>query len=151
MRQRLNPFHTIGLVVSILFLGSLTSGCATLTSLNRAELPTPNPSASQGSFTVSMETDFGGAKTYTGSIDDSMTISRALEISGAAKKYRVPEITILRRVEESGRGLRMDVDYDTKNKRIKPEQNYAIHPGDRIVVRAKKTSPLGSIGKHLGL
>ena len=140
----------IYLVFSIVIISLMGVGCASISSLNNAKLPT-SPGSGQGSFTVSMESDFGGTKLYTGSVDDSMTIAKALEVSGASQKYRVPEITILRRVEDSGRGLRMDVDYDSKNKRIRPEQNYAIHPGDRVIVRARKSSPLGAVGKYLGL
>lgn len=105
----------------------------------------------QGSFTLSMESDFGPAKVYTGVVDDTMTIQKALEVSGAMKKYRNMEIEILRRVQESGRGLRMQVDYNVRKKGVDPTQNYAIHPGDRVLVRPAKSSPLGAVGRYLGL
>lgn len=139
------------LLLTISLFSVVASGCASLTSLNGSAVPTPPTAGSKGSFTVSVESGFSSPKVYTGSVDDTMTIQKALEVSGATKKHRSPEIEILRRVEESGRGLRMQVDYDVRKKQVRPEQNYAILPGDRIVVRSKESSPLGSFGKYLGL
>ena len=142
---------TIYLAVSFLLFGILTTGCSTLTSLNGAKLPTAPVDSGQGQYQLSMKTEFGNPKVQRGVVDDSTTVQKVLEDSGAVSKFRSMEIEVLRKVPENGRTLRMQVSYDVKHKRVQPEQNYAIRPGDHVVVRPASSSPLGEFGRIIGI
>jgi len=71
---------------------------------------------------------------FAGDIDGPMTVQDALVAAGAPKKYRSMNVTLIREVEGSNRPLRMVCDYDAATRSVQIEQNYAIHPGDRILV-----------------
>ena len=66
----------------------------------------------------------------------------ALERSGAVEEYRAMEITLMRVVKENGQPLKLPVIYRGSKKTVRPEQDYALHPNDVIVVTAKSNNPL---------
>ncbi len=55
------------------------------------------------------------------------------------------EIMVYRVVTETGRGLKMPVLFDRRKKMVAPEQDYAIHPNDRIVVQASTNTALDKL------
>ena len=133
------------LVLTCLLAG-LSTGCSSL-SMNRQSLPTGNADNGAGSYTVQLHKEFGASKSYTGQIDDSTTVQKALEDSGATSQFRSMEVDVMRKVAESGRVLKMPVEYQPRSKTVAPEQDYAIHAGDQIVVRPKSNSGFDNIIK----
>ena len=82
----------------------------------------------------------GEPKTFDGYLQNDsatgpVTVQTALEESGAVGRYRNMEITMYRRVSESGRLLKLPVSYVPRSDSVKVEQDYALHPGDRIVIK----------------
>jgi hypothetical protein len=141
---RISPrfLQSAGLIIAVVCI----SGCASLPSLQRqAESIPENVGSTQELYRVEMQRDFQEPLMYTDEIDSESTVQTALERSGAIKKYRDMEIMILRVVKETGRGLRMPVNYVPRKKSVSPEQNYAIHPGDRILVKPKSSNVLDKI------
>jgi hypothetical protein len=61
-------------------------------------------------------------------------LQNALEKSGAAQKLKRMELYILRTPPQGGPRQRMTAEYDPAEKRVKWESDYAIYPGDYIVV-----------------
>jgi hypothetical protein len=61
-------------------------------------------------------------------------VQDALERSGATERYRSMDILVYRIVKETGQGLRMPVEYQSGGKTVMQNQNYALHPNDRIVI-----------------
>lgn len=128
-----------------------SSGCnSLLQNLNTTSMPT-NPNAeSAGQYYVEMHPAFGQPKIFQGELDGNLTVQQALERSGATKKYRGMNIGLFRFVKESGRPLKLPVEYKYRNKQVSPDQNYALHPEDRIVVMPKSSSPLDKVMDSLG-
>jgi hypothetical protein len=77
--------------------------------------------------------------------NEPITIQDVLERSGATRKYRNMDIMIHRVVEETGRVLKLRVDYEPRKKSVKPELNYAIHDKDRILVQSRTTTAISKV------
>ena len=125
-----------------------TTGCLGGIGLNnRAVLPTQPVSAeaSAGQYQVEMTGNFSKSSVFQGEIDGPLTVQDALERSGATKKFRSMEVMIYRVVKETGRGLKMPVEYKARNKSVLPEMDYALHPNDRISVRARSTNAIDKV------
>lgn len=93
------------------------------------------PSGPQGMYLVDMVPFMGESISHKGQIRNNMTVQNALEESGALKKFRKMEVQLYRIVQGSGRTLNMPVEMQPGKKLVKFEQDYALHPGDRIVVK----------------
>ncbi|HMO13414.1 MAG TPA: hypothetical protein PKD64_05985 [Pirellulaceae bacterium] len=140
-------FAAVSLLVGCL----LSSGCG----LNRQNVGNElsmqmEPAA--GEFLVRMEFPIGEPKMHRGEIRGSMTVQDALVQSGATRRYRTMQITILREIPGHSRPVRLDVDYETSRKTVVESQNYAIHPGDRILIRPKDDNMISNLlNKATGL
>ena len=123
-----------------------TSGCMGGLGLNGANVPTETvPKNSTGRYRVEMSGNFSKSGIFEGDIDGEITVQDALERSGATKKFRNMDIMVYRVVKENGRGLKMPVTYKGRTKSVLPEQDYAIHPNDRIVIEARSNNAIDKI------
>ena len=61
-----------------------------------------------------------------------MVVDDVLDKSGAKKWFSRCKVKIVRGVGESR--VPMDVEYDNANDQVHSEYDYAIHPGDRVIV-----------------
>ena len=128
----------------------LATGCGTIP-LTPDNFEPPIQSESAGIYEVYMKPQFGKPSVFKGEIDGPITVQTALERSGATSKFRGMDITLMRVVEENGRGLKLPVDYQGNKKMVRTEQDYAIHPNDRLIIKPKSNSPLdGVIDSLLG-
>ena len=142
-------FRRICLAASLACGVLLTSGCATINPFAGRDVPVAEDSA--GQYQVAMESGIGITKTFTGEIEGDVLVSEALEKSGATRKYRSMDIEVLRIVKsENGmpQPLRMQVTYAGPRKGVAPQQDYALHDGDRILV---KKGSSGGISQMLGI
>ncbi len=120
-----------------------STGCLGGLGLTGATLPTdPVSTEASNHYQVEMMGAFTKSAPFEGEIDGPLTVQDALERSGAIKKFRSMDIMIYRVVEETGRVLKMKVEYTPRTKTVKPELNYAIHPNDRIMVQARSLSSI---------
>ncbi len=111
------------------------TGCSTFSSFGNKSVPvTENMTSTTDQYRVEMTIPYQKTKIYTGTIDGPITVQTALERSGATERYRNMDVMVLRVVKETGRGLKMPVDFQPRTKSVSSQQDYAIHPGDRIVV-----------------
>lgn len=89
-------------------------------------------------------------------LSGTMHVQQALEQAGAYKKFRRIEVQLVRPLP-TGDFHRIPCEYDRGTKRITPEYDYALLPGDRIVVKEDPTnivddmltSALGPLGTKL--
>ena len=127
------------LIISGVFL---LSGCQTLAlqpEANAKMIP-----ADAGMYQIQLDPAFGKTTVSKGVITENMTVQDALEQAGAGAKFRGMSISLSRLNKEHGGVLKLPIDYDFKTRSISPHQNYALHPGDSISVKAKSN---GSIEK----
>ena len=147
-------FHRLTDRITFIFLCGLLliagqTGCSTLSSLSDVSVP-PVAGAPTETYRVEMGGGFYKSNTYTGTIDGPITVQTALERAGAIDKFRNMEIMILRIVSENGRGLKMPIRYTPRKKSVSPEQDYAILPGDRIIIKPMTHTPLDKVIDSLG-
>lgn len=124
-----------------------SSGCSTFSLTQAQALPAGAAQAqkAQGVYEVHMKGGFSKETVSRGVIDGPITVQTVLERSGAIEKFRNMDITIMRVVKESGQGLKLPVDFQGGKDAVKPEQDYAIHPNDRIVIVSKSNSAIDKI------
>lgn len=72
-------------------------------------------------------------------LSGSMHVQEALDQVGAAKKFRRIQVELVRPLP-SGQFHRIQCEYDLGTKRVTPEFDYALLPGDRIVVKEDPTN-----------
>ena len=100
-----------------------------------AQIPVENAEPTNSErYRVEMSGGFSAGEIYEGEIDGSLFVQDALERSGACDRYKAMDITVYRVVKESGKGLKLPVEYESDGKSVMQNQNYALHPNDRIVV-----------------
>ena len=124
-----------------------STGCSTLPLAQSQALPTAATAAteSQGVYEVQMQGAFAKTSVSRGVIDGPITVQTVLQRSGALKKFRNMDITLLRIVKENGQPLKLPVDFIPAKKTIRPEQDYAIHPNDRILIVSRSNNTIDKI------
>ena len=138
------------LSVALFALPLALSGCSSMSghsarsSINDESLTVAadlQGTAAQSKFAV--EYHFTKDKQKPQAIERPLTgalhVQEALEQTGALKKFRRCEIAIVRRLP-NGMGHKIPVDYDRNVKRVTPEFDYALLPGDRLIVTEDTTT-----------
>jgi hypothetical protein len=72
-------------------------------------------------------------------LQSPLFVQEALEKSEALKRFRREKIQLYRKTQGSTPYSRLEVTYDHGKRRVPPESDYAIHPGDRLII-AEDTS-----------
>ena len=130
--------HTrrMALILLACFAAS-TTGCASMLATRKADLPVESQSA-KNTYSVQIDSSYAKDVIKVGELKSGMTVQQALEEMDLAKQYRSAEITLMRPVAEKGQVLKMACEFQPGKPLIKFEQDYALHAGDRILIRPKK-------------
>lgn len=146
------------LAAVVAMLGS--TGCASLGANGLGGILGDDPqavAADPGStYQVVFVPTNGKAEGVQRTLSGQMHVQQALEQVGAAKKFRRIQVELMRPLP-SGGVHRIACEYDRGSKRVTPEFDYALLPGDRIIVKEDPTnliddmlgSALGPIGTKL--
>lgn len=130
----MSNFHNFRWLAAFLFLGFVT-GCASFANFGLNDQYDDEPGSDPAKkYTVEMGNMMSRPTIYEGKFEENMTVQTALEKSGAIRRYRNMDVAIERTVEETGQPLRMVVQFWPAKRSVAPEQDYALIPGDRIVV-----------------
>lgn len=86
-----------------------------------------------GSMIVEIRPDGAEPKRTEVELTEPLHVQDAMEKTGAAKKFRRCFVDLLRPLPD-GRLHRMSLEFDRDNKRVPPEFDYAVLPGDRLVI-----------------
>ncbi|WP_425618495.1 hypothetical protein NA78x_002202 [Anatilimnocola sp. NA78] len=135
--------QTLIAITGLLALSFLSTGCASFgkSSLlgSKAEVvksessDTPTSAAPPGKFIVEMRTVGGKATATEHTISGPLNAHDALVQAKANKEFRRMNIELVRPLP-SGGWHRMPVEFDRSIKRVAAETDYAILPGDRLIV-----------------
>ncbi len=127
----------------------MLSGCAT-TPAGATAKPDMPPAAEGPGYKVIFANHMGGkAKIYHGQVTPGVTVQDALEASGATRKYKGMLIDLARRVPDKNHVLKLPVNYDHEVSHVIDAQNYAIHPGDEILVRQNNPGAMDAMFRSL--
>lgn len=135
-------FATIGLGVVLAF-----TGCPPLNldPFGHAPLPAETEAASAEKYQVVLTGLFGKTTAFEGTIDGPITVQTAIEKSGATTKYRGMDIVLMRAVEGKYQPLKMPVEYIYRDQTVRSSQDYALHNGDRILIKPQSNSMLDKV------
>ncbi len=116
------------------------TGCTSVNFNTQDDVPAPQ--GDFGAFVVEMHTHFGSPTSYDGRLTGATTISEALKVSGAMKKFKSMDVEVRRVVNKGGRAtpLRLPVQYEYRTRSVPVEQDYALLDGDRVVVTPASSS-----------
>lgn len=92
------------------------------------------PAAPLEAYYVIFQPENGKAEQLERTLSGQLHVQDALSQVGAAKKYRRFTVELWRKLP-SGGIHKIPLEYDRGNKRVTPEFDYALMPGDRIVLR----------------
>ena len=149
------------LTASFLMLASISgSGCQTISASisplfgvsSEASVSDGN-SQIQPSRTVTVEfyPNRGRPKRTEVAFQDGMVAEDVLQKTGALRRFRRETIQVARFAPSGNDPVKMEVHYDRAKKQITPGTNYAIHPGDRIMVTQDTTTMVDDLmGSLLG-
>jgi|688.fasta_scaffold244896_2 hypothetical protein len=126
----------LSLVMLACFVAS-TSGCASMLTARKAELPLENQTAKE-TYSVQIDSSYAKDALKVGELKPGMTVQQALDEMGLTKQYKAAEITLMRPVADKGQVLKMACEFQPGKPLIKFEQDYALHKGDRILIQPKK-------------
>jgi hypothetical protein len=118
------------------------NGCALTNNLTNGQLPNTDSASATETFSIQIQNNFGPPRLIKRNLKNPMTVQTALEEIGHLRKFRSMEINIHRRVVKTGAILKMPVEFQSGENNIKPEQDYAIHANDVIVLEPGKVDPL---------
>ncbi len=123
-----------------------TIGCARL----GGGLQTNTPPVALGTYTVQTVGGMFGNKTKNYPLREGTTAQTVLEESGQLSSNRNFEIDILRKTNSEMGVVKLPVQFDAGKHRVKFETDYAIHPGDRILIRPLSYSPFDQVTQMMG-
>jgi hypothetical protein len=90
-------------------------------------------------YVVEIRPDDGKAKSVEKALTEPIHVQTAIEQTGAAKKFARADIALFRPLP-SGGWHKMALEYDRETHSVPPEFDYAVLPGDRIVVTEDTTT-----------
>ena len=121
----------------LLAILAFSTGCASFANFGAGRERKDSGNSGQH-YQVEMSNMVGMPTVYEGQLEKDMTVQGALERSGAIRRYRKMDVSVLRVVEGSGQPLKMVVQYNPGKKMVSPEQDYALLPGDRVIVQPSR-------------
>ena len=130
------------------------SGCAALspkaTPKLAAELAPGSPGAekSQGYIVEFRDAEGRKVQAVEKPISGDIHVQEALKETRAFSKWNRVHLDLIRQLPSGGEH-RMKMEYTISNRRVDPENDYQLHPGDRIIVTEDTTTPLDELMKKL--
>lgn len=139
------PRHGRLTVLGIAAILSGLAGCSMFKEHATAKLaaevtPGPAPGAVQAArYVVDIHPEKGQAQSVEKQLTETTHVQAALELTGAHKKFDRATVEMYRPLPTGG-WHKMTLEFDHRAHRVPPEYDYAILPGDRIVVTEDPTS-----------
>jgi hypothetical protein len=146
---RENPWRRLTIVSMAAVMAGLV-GCSMFQEQVKPQLsaevtPGPAPDAPPtAKYFVEIRPESGKAKSVEKPLTEPIHVQTAIEQTGAAKKFARAEIALFRPLP-SGGWHKMTLEYDRESHSIPPEYDYAVLPGDRIVVVEDSTTVIDDV------
>lgn len=108
--------------------------------LNAEVTPGPAPSAPPAAkYVVEIRPHNDKPQAVEKTLSETMHVQNALEVTGALKKFDRAKVDVYRQLPAGG-WHKMNLEFDKDHHRIPPEYDYAVLPGDRIIVTEDTTT-----------
>ncbi len=131
----LKQLQTAILPTFALFVVASTVGCSALKSAPATPLAADTETAMIDDPLVVVELRDGNSdrEYLRAPLKESMLVQDALKGSGAVRRFKRMDVVLVRRVS-NGQKLRLPIRYNSSQRRVADENNYALHPGDWLEV-----------------
>ena len=118
---------------------TLANGCQTLTLGNLSGTDAPlqaatSPGEKSPTYTVQYHPSEGRPEKIDIPWEEGVCLQDALVRAEALKRFRRANIELYRKPPDQELYCKMEVHYDRGKRAIPPLYNYAVHPGDRLIV-----------------
>ncbi len=140
----------VGLVAAGLMLGA-GLGCTAISTAPGGMFSSAAPEAAPapvGTAVIELRETNKKPKIMEMPVHDSTHVQDAVVYSKALRKFRRVNASVIRTSPE-GRRHKMDCDYDVANRQIQPEFDYALQPGDHVVISEDETTIFDDMFKSL--
>jgi hypothetical protein len=131
-RKRLTVLGIVAIASGLVGCSILQEKVAPKLSAEVTAGPAPAGKA-QGKFIVEMHPEKGKPQAVERDLTEQIHVQAALDQTGATKKWERVEIHMFRPLPNGG-WHKMALEFDRDTRRVPPEFDYAVLPGDRIVV-----------------
>ena len=102
------------------------------------------PAASAAKYVVEIRPDRDKPQAVEKALTEPTHVQTALENTGALKKFKRATIEVYRPLP-SGGWHKMNLEFDKEHRRVPPEYDYAVLPGDRIIVTEDTTTMMDDV------
>ena len=156
MKRQLVTGRRVRVVLWTLAALSPFAGCATMDSpsggLNKLAGGDPaaaltQPAAPAPTYTVEVRAQNSKPAMKTMQLTGPTPVQQALEQSGAAKRFRRMHVTLMRSSGDERHKLELKIDPNLGT--IKPEYDYAVMPGDHLVVTENTATAFNDMFKDV--
>lgn len=149
-RRNLSRASRLLPAIALALLPALVSGCSvtpvslgTFTTAFDGIMPSGGRKIAEDEprFYVELRPSMGSKVRKVFPLDRDLVLQDALDLARATSRFASMNIYIYR-TDASGKRSKFGADFDVVKRRVKYESDYAIHPGDTIVVEEDTTNPL---------
>lgn len=133
---------------------SQSVGCATFTSSNKSTLADTEPTVdavADETPQITVELRFENRKPESVKLPlaEGMHIQQAVEQSGAGKRFRRMKIDLMRPI--NGRLQKLASEYNHSEGMVDPAYDYALYPGDHLIIKKDPSTIVDDMIGSLGL
>lgn len=101
------------------------------------------------SYSVELHSNWSNPSTSKKSFSGPVPLQKVVDDSGAARRNRNLDITLVRVSKDTGQIVRMKAEYDPKQRQIQPQCDYDVLANDHVIIKPNNSSPLDDMLKPL--
>lgn len=147
--------HTSSLLMSLVV--ATMTGCAGLnspkpnltTELSKAGTAAPDAAATT-KVDIIFQPEKGQPERMEQALTEPTTVQQMLVQSGGLKKYRRVEVEIRRHRPGGGGYFTIPCEYDRATRQIDPANDYALAPGDKVIIKEDSSTVIDDILRSAG-
>lgn len=110
---------------------------------------TPATAIDAPTYTVEVHSNWTNPTTQRETYTGRVPLQKVIEKTGAHRRHRNLEITVVRVAKESGQILRLNAKFDPQSRSVEPQYDYDILANDHVIIKPSNASPLDEVIKPL--
>jgi len=84
-------------------------------------------------------------------ITEPVTVEEAIARARKEMRFKQVNVTVYRQAPGQSQTVRMNVDYESSKRRVSPDTNYTLYPGDRVFIKKNTRTMMDDILRSVGL
>lgn len=139
----------VWLVGTLLLLSSGVGCQSLLRAPGSTASQTPATAIDAPTYTVEVHSNWTNPATQRQAFTGRVPLQKVIEQSGAHRRHRNLDITVVRVAKESGQILRLNAKFDPQSRTVDPQYDYDILANDHVIIKPSTSSPLDDLIKPL--